>query len=212
MTLYLFRHSIESSGSHPKLTFYLYNENGNLIQENLTMQDIQHFLLENTQKQQQQQQQQQQQPDEEEEPQMSRRAEKDHIKTMYETMILHMNGKLPTSPPPPTTTTTTTTTITTTTSVVNKPPKPVNSATFLINAEIHNVLNRVQGIMVKAHHQHQNETISQNKKPETTTSTTTTSKTFVKVKRPVPVQSGGITDLINNVLSKTKPESTISRS
>jgi hypothetical protein len=41
--------SREALSGKPKLSFYVYNEDGRLVQEDLTVQDIQHVLLQTTQ-------------------------------------------------------------------------------------------------------------------------------------------------------------------
>ena len=184
----------------------MYNENGNLIQENLTIQDIQHFLLDakyNLQdKRQQQPQPKQQQHDEQ--PQPSNKpnqgrlddAELNHIQMLYQTMKTQMDLKLAAQTSTPRSQTSTT-----------------EKDDFNMDANIHSILNRVQGIMTKAHQQL---TSSNQQTVETTTTEAKTAShhhleqmyqqaippTQVIAAKPVSLQ-GGISGLINNVLTKS---------
>jgi hypothetical protein len=149
------------------------------------MQDIQHFLLQNSK----------QQNEKSAEPRIS------DMEIMYQTLKAHMDQTSVAS-----TTTTTTKTMTTTS---YKGSSTSTSSGILLNDEYQNILNRVQGIMFNAHNQH-----SVTTPPSSTTAATTTTKPELtkllpdqKVLQSPPqvAWQGSISDVIDNILARTNP-------
>jgi hypothetical protein len=147
------------------------------------MQDIQHFLLQNSK----------QQNEKTAEPRIS------DMEIMYQTLKAHMDQTSVAS-----TTTTTTKTMTTTS---YKGSSTSTSSGILLNDEYQNILNRVQGIMFNAHNQH-----SVTTPPSSTTAATTTTKPELtkllpdqKVLQSPPqvAWQGSISDVIDNILART---------
>jgi hypothetical protein len=179
--------SQESSPTNPRLSFYLYNGSGNLVQEDMSMQDIQHFLLQNSK----------QQNEKSAEPRIS------DMEIMYQTLKAHMDQTSVAS-----TTTTTTKTMTTTS---YKGSSTSTSSGIFLNDEYQNILNRVQGIMFNAHNQ--NYVTTPPSSTTAATTTTTTKPVFTKLlldqkvlqSPPQVAWQGSISDVIDNILARTNP-------